>query len=671
MPNEDLNSDLSASAFEQLAHELDVAKEALAQKEQELLELSDEFNSLVGINDLGGLYLDKNLCVLKYTHSMNAHFGIDQEDIEKPLSEVARKILRDDLIDLICADARQCLKDLTETECQFKGKNGHHYLKKMNPVLSSINGELKGIMTSFIQIDLVRAHEKELERLTQGFEKAQEIAGVGSWVLDIRTGEVEWSAEQHRMFGQDPAKSVPSLEEQETWYTKKSWAAMNEAIQRSLETGCPYSIELEFIRKDGSMGILLSQGKTENDENGRVVMLRGVAHDITEAKVNESKLKTALKQAKASQVYKDQFLANMSHEIRTPMNGVVAFASLLRDDDLDDVTRNSYIDRIESCSDQLLNLIDDIIDNAKLEAGELKIDKSFFELGKLMLDISGTVEELKSTKAKDAIQFITTIPEDCERLTVHSDALRIQQILMNLLTNSLKFSESGCLEFSCQKMCNAIRFTVKDEGIGIAEDKLEQIFERFEHLDGRERKYEGTGLGLSISKGLSELLGGSLKVESALGVGSTFYFELPLGAVGSEVAGEAPQNEVRPEYGEGESTILVVDDESINLEVLGLILRSKPIKVLFAENGEEAVRVYRENPGIGMVLMDIRMPGMSGDIAAKEILEFDKDAKIVAQTAYAMQEERDRFMKIGFVDHLAKPYKHDDLINMVETWIRA
>jgi len=442
---------------------------------------------------------------------------------------------------------------------------------------------------------------------------------------------------------------------------------MMTAVARTLENGSPYNIELEIIRRDGSIGILRSIGEAERDENDRIVRLRGVAQDISDIKRTEAELRLALKEERSAQIYKDQFLANMSHEIRTPLNGVVGFASLLRDADLDTATRNEYIDTIESCSNQLLNLIDDILDLAKIEAGEIEITKKPIHIPTLMYEVAATQDAIKAGGDKGKLRLVTQVPQDAETLQLYSDPLRIQQILTNLLNNAFKFADEGTIVFGVEYKHDTVEFLVKDEGIGIEPARINRIFERFQHLEGTEKKYEGTGLGLSISQGLAELLGASLSVESEPGAGSVFRLNLP-----QEAATATPQPVSSPEPGNHKKkkacTLLIAEDDETNRKLIRKILQSTPYQILWAVNGEQAIEMYRLHSDISMVLMDIRMPVMYGDKAAQQILRIDPNTKIIAQTAHAMLEERERFLKIGFVDYIAKPYKRSELLAMIEKW---
>ena len=443
---------------------------------------------------------------------------------------------------------------------------------------------------------------------------------------------------------------------------------MMTAVARTLENGSPYNIELEIIRRDGSIGILRSIGEAERDENDQIVRLRGVAQDISDIKRTEAELRLALKEERSAQIYKDQFLANMSHEIRTPLNGVVGFASLLRDADLDTATRNEYIDTIESCSNQLLNLIDDILDLAKIEAGEIEITKKPIHIPTLMYEVAATQDAIKAGGDKGKLRLVTQVPQDAETLQLYSDPLRIQQILTNLLNNAFKFADEGTIVFGVEYKHDTVEFLVKDEGIGIEPARINRIFERFQHLEGTEKKYEGTGLGLSISQGLADLLGATLSVESTPGQGSLFRLKIPL-----ETRATTPQPATTATTNQRSKamktiTVLIAEDDETNKKLIQKILQSTPYQILWAANGEQAIQLYRQHSGINLVLMDIRMPVMHGDEAARQILKINPEAKIIAQTAYAMREEREQFLKTGFLDYIAKPYIRGEFLAMIEKW---
>ena len=265
------------------------------------------------------------------------------------------------------------------------------------------------------------------------------------------------------------------------------------------------------------------------NEKGEVESFIGVFVDITDLKEAEIQLKIAKRDAETANIHKNYFLANMGHEIRTPMNGVVGFSSLLRDDTLTKEVKEKYINIIESSSNQLLNLIDDIIDVAKIESNELKITESNCDVSKMLNDIVVSYNEIKPKLKDKSIKLKLEIPSNYKNLILKTDGRRLEQVIINLLNNSLKFSEKGVIRFGFKESQNNLKFFVSDEGIGIPQKKLDEIFERFKQLNYETpSKYGGTGLGLAICKGIVNLLGGEIFAESKLGKGSTFSFTLPL-----------------------------------------------------------------------------------------------------------------------------------------------
>ncbi len=386
---------------------------------------------------------------------------------------------------------------------------------------------------------------------------------------------------------------------------------------------------------------------------GKLERVWGTQKDITASVEYERSLKEAKRKAEVANIYKNQFLANMSHEIRTPMNGVVGFADLLDEDGIDPQTRKKYINIIKNSSNQLLNLINDIIDVSKIEANELKLEFKECKLKDLLENLEATFNEAK--KDKQHITLKCSIPKEHATLSIQTDPLRLQQVLSNLISNAFKFTEKGKVEFGFKVSTkNEITFFVKDSGSGIPKNKLDAIFNRFEQLKtGKHVKNEGTGLGLSISKGIVDLLEGKFKVDSELGKGTNFTFTIPLNKVNNS-AKKKNDMSLEAKISE-ETTVLVVDDEPVNIEYFKVLFHNLPVNVIYAKNGIEAVKAYKVNTNIDIVLMDIRMPEMDGVEASKEILKMDPKAKIIAQTAYAMAADRDKYLAMGFVDYLSKP----------------
>jgi PAS domain S-box-containing protein len=387
----------------------------------------------------------------------------------------------------------------------------------------------------------------------------------------------------------------------------------------------------------------------------------------------EYELIKAKDKAEESDKLKTAFLANMSHEIRTPMNGILGFAEMLNDDNLSRVNRKKYLNIINSNGKVLINLIDDIIDFAKIESGQVNIMQDDFSLNNLLNQIQSTflTKTLKKDKSKVKILIKKAFPD--EKSFIKTDPIRLRQILNNLIGNAIKFTQKGFIEFGYQlDENNNLMFYVKDSGIGISPDKLTIIFDRFMQVDGSpSRKYGGSGLGLAISKGLVELLGGKMWAESALDVGSTFYFTIPFVSANKLVEEHAESKHTRSRYGWAGRLFLIAEDDKFSYKFLEGFLKQTKAEVIRAADGREAVEICRRNKNIDLVLMDIQMPEMNGLIATEEIKKFNRDLPIIAQTANAISEERMRCIEAGCDDFITKPVNIKELYEKIDKWLLA
>ncbi len=398
--------------------------------------------------------------------------------------------------------------------------------------------------------------------------------------------------------------------------------------------------------------------------------------ELVEQRTNELKIEISeRKVAEESDKLKSAFLANMSHELRTPMNAIIAFSNFLKEPDIKAKKRDEYIDYIITSGESLMQLIDDIIDTAKIEARQLNINKSQTNITKILTETYRIFQELLRKENIKEVELRIKKENLREHILIDTDPLRLKQILNNLLENSTKYTEKGYIEFGYREFKSHLEFYVKDTGIGIPEEKHDYIFERFSQVEYElERKYGGTGLGLAISKNLIELLGGTIRLESKPGEGSTFSFTIPFTSIRKQHLlkksdefkyAKAIKKKQYNWYGK---KILVAEDEDLNFKVLQSALSKTKAEIVRASNGQEAVDLCREN-NIDLVLMDIQMPMMDGYSATREIKKFSDQLPIIAQTSYALAGEEMKCKAAGCDDYIPKPLNLRELMYKIDTFI--
>lgn len=384
----------------------------------------------------------------------------------------------------------------------------------------------------------------------------------------------------------------------------------------------------------------------------------------------EKELQVAREKAEESDRLKSSFLANMSHEIRTPMNAIIGFSELLQEDDLPFETRQQFFTHIRNSGNSLLNLINDIIDFSKIESGKLKISKTYYSLNQLFDELYHTFAKIKTSKGKDHIELKFTKGLEESEAVIFTDPLRLKQIITNLIENALKFTETGSIHVSYQLNESNLIFTVEDTGIGISPEKQKIIFSRFRQADdSHARRYGGTGLGLSISKKLAELLNGDMWVESTPDVGSSFFVSIPY--IIDEKSNTAPIKKIQKNGFNKDLTgkkILIVDDFSVNITLIKQMLQSTGVSLSSADNGRSAIEECGTTQ-FDLVLLDLQMPELNGYDTLKLIKKDHPEIKIVAQTAYALANEKEQIMDSGFDGYIAKPIIKKNLLSLINEMI--
>ena len=354
----------------------------------------------------------------------------------------------------------------------------------------------------------------------------------------------------------------------------------------------------------------------------------------------------------------------MSHEIRTPMNGILGFARLLQKPNISNEKLNSFIDIIITSSNQLLNIVNDILDISKIETGQIELYEEEINLNDVLKDIKSFFD-LKASEL--GLDLVLNTDNKYDELNILADESKLKQIIYNLISNSLKFTKVGEIEFGYIIKDNRFNFYVSDTGIGIPKKYHTDIFNRFNKLENSSSVlYSGTGLGLSICKGLINRMGGEITVKSKEGKGTSFHFSLLLKEVNNS---RTKQIILQENVMLINSTILIVEDEDVNAEYLKEILTKQNVKYIHAKNGVEAVEACKGKKQIDLVLMDIKMPLMDGFEATKKIKKINSNMPVIAQTAYAMKSDRIKAINAGCDDYISKPIIQEELFNLINKYL--
>lgn len=438
-------------------------------------------------------------------------------------------------------------------------------------------------------------------------------------------------------------------------------------LLKTLE-GEPQLFEWVHQKKDGSTFYSeISLTKLDGSDDFNIL---AIIRDISARKDYEKGLIEANVKAEESNKMKSLSLASMSHELRTPLNSIIGFSDLLLDEDTTEDEKEMFSKLIQTAGRSLMQLIADIIDISKIEAGEVTVQKAIFNVNSFLQEVLVTFKQEKEKRDKANIELKLILSDQATDLKIETDAHRLRQVFNNLLTNSLKFIDEGFIEFGYSSVTpENIQFYVKDTGVGIGADKKEKIFEQYgQDKNIYSRNKEGTGLGLAISKSFVELLGGSIWVDSELDEGSTFYFTIPFNKKSRFADNYFNEALNVDSVNWSNHTILVVDDVKENFIFLKGILKHTRATILWAQNGKEAVDICKNNKSVDMVLMDIRMPVLDGFEATKLIKKDNPDTRIIAQTAFASTEDRKRCLSNGCDEYLKKPIDYKELFSAISKY---
>jgi PAS domain S-box-containing protein len=553
-------------------------------------------------------------------------------------------------------------------EFHNKKKNSELYWEKVK--ISPIKNE-SGKITHYLGI------KEDITKLKESEERLKSFLNVVPDIICYKDGQGRW------LLANDADLELFSLTEVDYFgKTDAELANFTHEIYKASFLTCMITDEIAWKNKTISHVVEIIPTIDGNERfydvfkipsfypNGKRKGLAVIGRDITEIKRKEDSLIKLKEKAEESNRLKTEFLNNMSHEIRTPMNAILGFSNILGKPNLTREEQKQYIDIIQTSGKQLLKIINDILEISKLGTKQVKITEKAICLNSLLSE-HFSIFRLKAGEKKIPLYLKTGLSDN--ESTIISDDTKLNKILSNLLENAIKFTNEGFIEFGYQLKNRKIEIYVKDTGIGIISESQKNIFERFSQEEkGLSRKVGGLGLGLSISKENAELLGGKITLHSEKGKGSTFFVTIPYKPVNKKILiHNSEKDKEIITVNQDQFTILIVEDEEVNYLYIEILLRNLKLNfiTLHAKNGKEAVEMCKENSEVDLVLMDMKMPIMTGFEATKLIKQFRPNLPIVAQTAYSTNDEKEHAFSVGCDDFISKPISEKTINGIINKYL--
>jgi PAS domain S-box-containing protein len=504
--------------------------------------------------------------------------------------------------------------------------------------------------------------QNEIEAFNSRLSIATKSANIGIWEFGVMDSSLIWDEQTYAIFGVSSDNFIATYESLKSTMHPEDVQKSVYKIEDAIAHKNTFEMEFRVIWPDKSVHHVGAYANIIRDNSGRAIKLVGANYDLTERKQKEIELIKAKEKAEENDRLKSAFMANMRHEIRNPLNAIMGFSKQLAAPNTSEIQRAEYSSIVINSSHQLLSIIDDITAISLLETKQEHVNKSEVNLNDLLSELE--MQFIPQAKSRN-LRFVLSKPLPNEKSIIATDKSKLTRIITNFLTNALKFTHEGFVEFGYVIKKEDLVLFVKDTGIGVAPNHLEKIFMSFKQADdGISRKYGGTGLGLSISKGLTEMLGGKIWIESELNKGSTFYVSLPFDQVNYSISQSSAANSTKLK-----STILIAEDQQINFLYLKLLLLKKfNCDILHALDGEKAVELYKNNPNISLVLMDINMPIMDGFDAGIIIKGINPELPIIAQTGYDI-ERHEKYSSTIFNDYVSKPIDENVLLSKIAVYI--
>jgi len=636
-----------------------IEKEKL-QTEESLRHSAEYYETLFALSPAGLILEDKQGNILDVNEAICRLSGYSKDEL---LGKNIRILAPKEDEERIQKDLKRIMSgEIIRQEVINVGKNGKlQYAELIDTRIKLPDGRM-GILSLNNDITERKKAEEELQKTNERLSLAQEIGKFGSWDWDIESNERHWSDQTYLQFGLKPGEVKPSRELFNKLTHPEERERIEKAISKATKNNEPYDLKVRMFKKDGSEWIMHTIGKLFKDANGKAHRFIGIQQDITEQVKNTHELIKAKEKAEESNRLKSEFLTNLSHEIRTPMNGIMGFSNLINQEDLTEEERKNYSNIVVNSSKQLLRIINDILEISKLQTHQVRVVEQEVSLYDLMMELF-SIYDLKARES--GLHLYLKNKLNLEEAKVYTDKSKLLKILGNLLENALKFTFEGRVELGLNRQNNKLEFYVKDTGIGIKEEMLEKIFDRFSQEEKEiSQKVGGLGLGLSIARENAVLMGGNITVESEKRKGSTFFLEIPYKPIFKTIQGKKFHKTAN-------NLVLVVEDEEVNYQFIEILLRKfeSPLLIHHAVNGREAIDFCKHHPETRLVLMDLKMPEMNGFEASKKIKSIRPYIPIIAQTAYSTETDREKAIAVGCDAFLSKPFKKEEFYKLIEDYL--
>ena len=522
--------------------------------------------------------------------------------------------------------------------------------------LRKLAASVQSVLTLCKTDAIKRIAIRKLQETQRKLELMEEVAAVGYWHVHVPTQEVFWSRGVYAIHGLSQESYQLEINAAIDLFHPTDRGPLRDCVGKAMVTGGEFTLEARLIHASGEERIVYLKGGSQRGEDGKPEYIFGILQDITEQARLEDTLRTAKENAEAHQAAKSDFLSNMSHEIRTPLTTILGYATLLGK--VADVPSNArhYVGRINSASEALLSLVNDILDFSKLEAGQVVLDPQPTDLRHLIGDIVGQFDAMAATRGIELGHDY----DACSPAWLMLDDVRLRQVLCNLIGNACKFTQTGFVRIAAAVIPgddqDRLRVEVRDSGPGLTEDQQARLFRRFNQIDNSiNRKFGGSGLGLSICSEIVKLMKGDIGVESHAGLGSCFWFEIPVCESQAPVVALAAED-LQPIIAD-DLKVLVVDDHPVNRELIRLLLVNSGLEMFEAGDGQAALDLC-ERVHFDLIFMDIQMPVMDGITATRCLRASsgpNRATPIVALSAAAQTKLIDDTHGQGFTNVLSKP----------------